>query len=94
MVYALAVRGRFGLDMSDLGALANATGGRSIELKSSADISTAMQRIADELHAQYVLGFNPAKLDGKLHRLDISVKRSGATVRARRTYFAAKPDGK
>ena len=94
MVYALAVRGRFGLDMSDLGALANATGGRSIELKSSGEISTAMQRIADELHAQYVLGFNPAKLDGKLHRLDISVKRSGATVRARRTYFAAKPEGK
>ncbi len=94
LVYAFAVRGRFGLDTSEIGALANATGGRAIELKSSADVSTAMQRVADELHAQYVLGFNSTKLDGKLHRLDVTVKRPGATVRARRTYLAAKAENK
>jgi VWFA-related protein len=94
IVYAVAVRGRFGLDMSEVGALANATGGRAMELKSSTDVSTAIQRVADELHAQYVLGFNATKLDGKLHRLDVTVKRPGATVRARRTYFAAKAEVK
>jgi hypothetical protein len=48
-----------------------------------------MQGIVDELHQQYVLGFKPAALDGKLHRLDVKVKRPGVIVRARRTYLAA-----
>jgi Ca-activated chloride channel homolog len=89
MVYAILVRGRFGLETSEIGALANATGGRWLELKSSADVPAAMQGIVDELHQQYVLGFKPAALDGKLHRLDVKVKRPGVTVRARRTYLAA-----
>ena len=89
MVYALLVRGRFGLDTTEIGALANATGGRWLELKSSVDLPAAMQGIVDELHHQYVLGFNPAALDGKVHRLDVKTKRPGVIVRARRTYVAA-----
>jgi Ca-activated chloride channel family protein len=92
MVYAIAVRGRFGLDTSEIGALANATGGRSQTLASADDIPAAMQRIADELHHQYVLGFSSAALDDKLHRLDIKVKRRDLVVRARRTYLASKVD--
>jgi Ca-activated chloride channel family protein len=94
MVYAIGIRGRFGLDTSEIGALSNATGGRSVELKSAADIPSAMQSIADELHRQYVIGFSPDKLDDKLHRLDIKVKRAGLTVRARRSYIALKDDAR
>ena len=92
MVYAILLRGRFGLDTSDIGALANATGGRAIELKSADDIPAAMKRIADELHHQYVIGFSPEKLDDKVHRLDVKVKRPGVTVRARKSYYAARTD--
>ena len=93
MVYAIAIRGRFGLDTTELGALANATGGRSIELRSGDDIPAAMRAIADELHQQYVIGFSPAKLDDKLHRLDVKVNRSGVTVRARRTVLGGEGGG-
>jgi hypothetical protein len=53
MVYAIPLRGRFGLATSEIGALANATGGPAIELKSADDIPAAMSWIADELHLHY-----------------------------------------
>ena len=92
MVYGILLRGRFGLDTSEIGALANATGGRAVELQSADDIPAAMQQIADELHHQYVIGFSPEKLDDKVHRLEVKVKRPGLTVRARKTYFAGRTD--
>ena len=45
---------------------------------------------ADELHRQYVLGFTPKVLDGKVHQLEVRVKQPGMTVRARKTYLATK----
>jgi hypothetical protein len=35
-----------------------------------------------------VLGFTPAKLDGKTHSIEVRVKKPGLTVRARKTYVA------
>ncbi len=52
------------------------------------DLGPTFARIADELHHQYVIGFVPTWLDGKVHDLDVRVKRSGLTVRARKTYTA------
>ncbi|HET9371165.1 MAG TPA: VWA domain-containing protein [Vicinamibacterales bacterium] len=92
MVCAITVRGRFGLETSEIGALANATGGRSTTVQSADDIAAAMQRIADELHQQYVLGFSPKTLDDKLHRLEVQVKRRDLVVRARRMYLASKTE--
>jgi Ca-activated chloride channel family protein len=89
VIYAIAVRGRFGLDTSDMGALANATGGRLIELGSADDVGAAMQQVADELHHQYLIGFAATRLDDRLHRIEVKVKRRGLTVRARRAYFAS-----
>jgi hypothetical protein len=40
------------------------------------------------LHSQYVLGFSPQALDGKVHKLEIRVKKSGMNARARKTYVA------
>ncbi len=93
MVYAVGVRGREGLDTSDIGAVARATGGWCFELKAEADVAATAQRIADELHRQYVLGFSPQKLDDRVHRLDIKVRKSGLTVRARRSYVATSHAG-
>jgi Ca-activated chloride channel homolog len=93
MVYAVGVRGREGLDTSDIGAVARATGGWCFELKAAADVGATAQRIADELHLQYVLGFSPQKLDDRVHRLDIKVRKPGLTVRARRSFVASSHAG-
>jgi hypothetical protein len=47
--------------------------------------------VAQELHSQYVVGFSPALLDGKIHKLELRVKRPGLTARARKSYVAAPP---
>jgi hypothetical protein len=48
----------------------------------------AFDRVADELHHQYALGFAPQNLDGKLHDLTVKVTKPGFTVRARKRYLA------
>lgn len=69
--------------------LAEATGGGYFELEWTNNLTTTFARVADELHRQYWLGFAPAHLDGKVHKLEVKVKRGGATVRARPSYVAA-----
>jgi Ca-activated chloride channel family protein len=69
--------------------LAEETGGGYFELEASNDLASTFTRVAQELHSQYVLGFTPSALDGKLHRLSVRTKRPGTTVRARRSYFAS-----
>lgn len=65
------------------------TGGGYFELKRTADLNETFTRVAQELHSQYVLGFSPEALDGKIHKLDVRVKKPGMTARARKTYVAA-----
>jgi len=45
--------------------------------------------VAQELHSQYVLGFSPQLLDGKVHKLEVRVKKPGMLVRARKSYMAS-----
>ena len=71
--------------------LAEETGGGYFELKSTTDLGPTFTRVADELHRQYVLGFSPATLDGKPHRIDVRLKVAGMTARARKSYVASKP---
>jgi Ca-activated chloride channel family protein len=68
--------------------LAEDTGGGYFELKRTADLNETFTRVAQELHSQYVLGFAPEALDGKIHKLDVRVKKAGMTARARKTYVA------
>ncbi|HZP49250.1 MAG TPA: VWA domain-containing protein [Vicinamibacterales bacterium] len=71
--------------------IAAATGGGYFELTSPRDIATgAFDRVADELHHQYALGFVPQKLDGRLHDLTVKVIKPGYSVRARKRYLAPK----
>lgn len=71
----------------DLRRIADETGGGYFELKKSDQLGTTFTRVAQELRSQYLLGFEPATLDAKLHKLDVRT-RPGHTVRARRSYLA------
>jgi Ca-activated chloride channel family protein len=72
--------------------IAAETGGGYFELRRTSDLRATFARVADELHRQYALGFEPPKLDGKSHKLEVRVKRDGLNVRARRAYIAARED--
>jgi len=73
--------------------IATATGGGYFELNSPRDLAATFERVANELHHQYALGFEPQKLDGKLHTIAVRVSQSGLTVRARKRYLASKSAG-
>jgi len=71
--------------------IAEETGGGYFELTRADDLRATFARVADELHQQYALGFEPTKLDGKSHKLEVKLKTKGLKARARESYVAAKP---
>jgi Ca-activated chloride channel homolog len=73
---------------SGLRKIADETGGGYFELKKTAELAPTFSRVAQELHSQYVLGFTPTALDGKVHKLTVRMKQPGMTARARRSYLA------
>ncbi len=72
-----------------LKGLAEETGGGYFELKKTAALGQTFTRVAQELHSQYVLGFEAKQLDGKVHRLTVKTKKPGTNARARKSYVAA-----
>jgi Ca-activated chloride channel family protein len=70
---------------------ADETGGGYFELKKTDELAPTFTRVVQELHSQYTLGFSPAMLDGKEHKLELKMKQPGLTARARKTYIAS-PD--
>ena len=68
--------------------IADETGGGYFELKKTADLAPTFTRVAQELHSQYVIGFEAKQLDGKVHKLMVRMKQPGMTARARRSYLA------
>jgi len=66
------------------------TGGGFFLLKKTDELGPTFTRVAQELHSQYVLGFTPQTLDGKVHKLDLKIKQKPSmTARARKSYVAA-----
>jgi Ca-activated chloride channel family protein len=96
MIYAIGLQSEYfdGARMvrskpdSGLKKLADETGGGYFELKKTADLGGTFSRVAQELHSQYVLGFEAKQLDGKVHKLAVKMKQAGMTARARRSYVA------
>ena len=97
MIYAIGLRTSFraanGMLIESrpdrkLKQLAEQTGGGFLDLTRPTDLGAAFTRVADELHRQYVLGFSPSVLDGKVHPLEVRVKVPGMTARSRRSYIA------
>jgi Ca-activated chloride channel family protein len=97
MIYAIGLESRYfdGQRMvrsrpdSGLRKIADETGGGYFELTKTAELSPTFTRVAQELHSQYVIGFTPMQLDGKVHKLAVRMKQPGMTARARRSYVAA-----
>jgi len=66
------------------------TGGGFFLLKKTDELGPTFTRVAQELHSQYVLGFTPQVLDGKIHKLDLKIKQKPSmTARARKSYLAS-----
>jgi VWFA-related protein len=68
------------------------TGGRLFEIKKNQDVSQIYNQIAEELRAQYRLGFTPsqeASADG-YHQLDLSLHQKGYTIQTRDGYYTGK----
>lgn len=74
----------------DLKKIAEQSGGGYFELDWRDDLDEAFERVADELHRQYLIGFVPATLDGRTHEIEVKVNNRDAKVRARRNYLAGK----
>src|ERR671934_732893 len=69
--------------------IAEETGGGYFELKKTDELAPTFTRVAQELHSLYTIGFAPAMLDGKEHKLDVKMKQSGMIARARKSYVAS-----
>lgn len=92
MVYGIGMEGT-GLDPA-VKSMANDTGGGHFELKAGDDLASTFARVVEELRHQYVLGFTPAALDGRRHRLDVRLSTPGLKARARRNYVATPEAGR
>ena len=73
--------------------LAEATGGRILEVKGIDKLEDALDQISDELHHQYSLGYYPENKnwDGKFRKIQISAGEKGYKVYARKGYYAKPP---
>jgi Ca-activated chloride channel homolog len=98
MIYAIGLEaefpiapGRMQRTRPDRGLrkLAEETGGGYFELKKTAELAPTFTRVAQELHSLYTIGFAPMVLDNKEHKLEVKMKQSGQSARARRSYIAS-----
>jgi Ca-activated chloride channel family protein len=88
MVYAIGMA-PIGLHGDAIG-LTRDTGGGYITVKEDVELGPTFAQVAEELRHQYQLGFRPQVLDGRLHRIEVRLKRPNLTARARRNYLATK----
>lgn len=70
-----------------------ATGGMHISTFKDESIEKAIDRIGEELHAQYSLGYRPAGVPANgFHDIKVQITRPGLSVRARPGYYLAPPE--
>jgi len=70
--------------------IATRTGGHFFEARKPENLEEIYKQIAEELHAQYVLGYNSDKVDrdGQFHKIALKANRDGLTVETREGYYA------
>jgi Ca-activated chloride channel family protein len=69
--------------------LASVTGGRSFVLKQPKDLQSTLQTIAEDLRAQYLIGYEPQAPPGEgseWRSITVKVQRQGVRIRARSGY--------
>jgi VWFA-related protein len=72
-----------------LTTLARDTGGSILPVGSGMDLAAAFRRVLSDFRSTYVLYYIPRNVEGAgYHTVDVEVNREGATVRARRGFFA------
>jgi VWFA-related protein len=83
----LTARNQYGIRVMD--RIARETGGMHIDAQ-EVDPHTYFARIAEELRTSYELGYYPtaATKDNTFHKIVVSVKKPGLTVRTRTGYFS------
>ena len=88
----LITRGTNEIKNHQLTIAAAATGGVHYRALRDSTIRTALDQIGSELHAQYIVGYQPAP-DRKpgFHEIKVTVARPNVTVRTRLGYFVAAP---
>ena len=74
--------------------LAAESGGGYFELSGTDALGPVFARVADELHRQYLIGFDAPETDGRVHQVSVRVAGGELTVRARRSYLAPGPGGR
>lgn len=94
-VYAIAIdppdaRGSTRVNPESLRDITSWTGGYTEVVQSTADLGPATARIAEELNAQYTIGYSSSKPPDGSWR-SIRVRAGDYRVRARRGYFATPP---
>ncbi|HEY6252372.1 MAG TPA: VWA domain-containing protein [Candidatus Angelobacter sp.] len=69
--------------------LAEATGGRMLQVKGMDKLGAALDEISEELHHQYSLGYYPdnQNWDGKFRKIQITAQEHGYKVFARKGYY-------
>ena len=86
MVYAIGMEGA---DLEDkMIELADQGGGGHFMLEKGADLRATFARVIDELRHQYEIGYVLPQADGKLHDVEVIVKKPGMQVRAKKNYRA------
>jgi Ca-activated chloride channel family protein len=96
-VYAIAIDSRDRAPINTrvqpeaLRALTDPTGGYTAIIHDSTELPAATERIADELNAQYTIGFTPSRPpDGRYHTIRVRIPGGDYFVRARRGYVATR----
>jgi len=81
-------------ERDSLKKLAEATGGRMLEVRGIDKLEAALDEISDELHQQYSLGYYPENKnwDSKFRKIQISALEKGYKVYARKGYYAYPPE--
>ena len=70
--------------------LSGETGGQMVRVNHARDTGVAFREIADELRAQYFLGYSPSNnlRDGSFRKIRVRVRNRNDRVRVRRGYYA------
>ena len=75
----------------ELEDVAELTGGHVLSVEQGDDYQARLRAILEEFRSRYVLSFTPTGVTaGGFHRLDVKVRRSGVTVRARQGYISGR----
>ena len=77
-----------------LSMIAEDTGGGYFEMNRAENLQSTFAAVANELHHQYALGFEPPKLDDRMHKVEVKIGKPGMKARARKEYFAASEKSK